>query len=220
MSQVPQNPTHAALWTALLQRKIDHPDTLLTASDFQPLFENYPGGASDFPAALFATDLIHAYPSAKIIITTRDEDAWVESVMRTLVIGHREASAARAEKLARGEELPQVMEERNTLRVLYHQYAWKDDFPTYGRQYWREYHEQVKRVIKELGREKDVIEYNPAEGWGPLCKLIGRDVPHIEFPHEGNKSDWSNEAKMKLGMELLKKAEEEAKAREAAANKE
>jgi hypothetical protein len=39
---------------------------------------------TDFPAACFGPELISAYPEAKVILTTRDPDAWVESVRSTL----------------------------------------------------------------------------------------------------------------------------------------
>ena len=37
---------------------------------------------TDFPAAIFAGELIDAYPEAKVILTNRDVDSWYESVFR------------------------------------------------------------------------------------------------------------------------------------------
>ena len=39
---------------------------------------------TDLPAAQFHTELIAAYPEAKVILTTRDMEAWYESVMSTV----------------------------------------------------------------------------------------------------------------------------------------
>ena len=36
---------------------------------------------TDIPCIMFAEELIEAYPEAKFLITTRDEDSWVRSVL-------------------------------------------------------------------------------------------------------------------------------------------
>ncbi|CAK8689030.1 unnamed protein product [Clavelina lepadiformis] len=29
-----------------------------------------------------------------------------------------------------------------------------------------------------------LLVYNVKEGWGPLCKFLGKEIPNKEFPHE------------------------------------
>jgi len=41
-------------------------------------------GVTDIPPAIFAQELMDAYPSAKIILTVRDEEKWFESMKATL----------------------------------------------------------------------------------------------------------------------------------------
>jgi hypothetical protein len=41
-------------------------------------------GVSDLPAAVFSDELIAAYPDAKVILTTRDEDKWFQSMKDTI----------------------------------------------------------------------------------------------------------------------------------------
>ena len=41
---------------------------------------------ADVPGILFATELIQAYPEAKIILTTRDPDRWWKSFRDTLLV--------------------------------------------------------------------------------------------------------------------------------------
>lgn len=38
---------------------------------------------TDTPCVLFVDELLAAYPDAKVVLTTRDPDAWVESVYRS-----------------------------------------------------------------------------------------------------------------------------------------
>lgn len=38
---------------------------------------------SDIPCILFADELLEAYPDAKVILTTRDEDGWIKSMQNS-----------------------------------------------------------------------------------------------------------------------------------------
>ncbi|OAA74960.1 hypothetical protein LEL_06948 [Akanthomyces lecanii RCEF 1005] len=195
MSEVPNNPTHYPMWSGLIERKIKHPDTLLTAVDFEPMLKDYPGGNSDVPSAIFGIDLIHAYPKAKVLITERDEDAWVDSMKRTLVLAHREEQARREDKLKTGTQ-SELEEQKYKLRMGYHTWLWNDDFETHGRAYWRKFQKEIREAAKAHRTEGDVLVFNPKDGWGPLCEFLGKPVPSdIGFPHEGNKSVWSTKDK-------------------------
>ena len=64
------------------------------------------------------------------------------------------------------------------LAEKYHRYMWKDDFATYGREYYRAYWREVRR----LSEGRDVLDYHLGSGWEPLCRFFGKDVPTIDFP--------------------------------------
>lgn len=189
MIDVPENPSHALLWAGLIRRKEAQPDVLLTADDFEPILKDYPGGVSDFPAAIFGVDLISAYPAAKVIITERDEDAWLDSVSRTLVASHRELEQLRAQQ--EGGKFTGLDEERRHLRQAYHHYCWKDDLATHGRDYWRNYQRDVREAAYKHRAEDQVLIFNPKQGWEPLCKFLGKPVPSEPFPHVGGNATWT-----------------------------
>jgi hypothetical protein len=60
----------------------------------------------------------------------------------------------------------------------------------------------VRRWAEERGRE--VLVYEVREGWGPLCKFLGREVPEGEFPRS---DDWATMGWKKV-VEPSKVAEE------------
>lgn len=35
-----------------------------------------------------------------------------------------------------------------------------------------------------------MLNYNVAEGWEPLCKFLGKPIPHTEFPNVNNKNSF------------------------------
>lgn len=63
-----------------------------------------------------------------------------------------------------------------------HKYLWKDDFETYGREYFRRQNDLVRKLMAD--RPGDFLEYNINQGWGPLCQFLGKEVPQEEFPRK------------------------------------
>lgn len=49
-------------------------------------------------------------------------------------------------------------------------------------QVYVEHNAVVRGMMSE--RQGDLLEWQPGDGWGPLCAFLGVDVPDVEFPHE------------------------------------
>jgi len=139
-------------------------------------------GVTDIPAALFYEELMNAYPNAKIIFTTRDEDTWFESMKTT--IWHSKH--------------PSVIGD------FVQKYIWGGDPDKFGIENFRKHNENVRGLAKAKGRE--ILEYQVKEGWEPLCKFLGKEVPEegVMFPHA---DDWAG---------YKKKVAEEMEAKEVA----
>lgn len=133
---------------------------------------------ADFPAAIFPEELIRAYPEAAIILTTRSEDSWYESMMSTLWHAHSNSTA--------NPEAPMAV-----MRTKYHIHCWGNDFPAHGREHFRKHNELVRR----LGQGRKFLEYDAKMGWSPLCEFLG--LPSVDetkpFPRS---DDWVEYKKM------------------------
>lgn len=127
---------------------------------------------TDIPVAIFPEELIKAYPSAKVILSTRDEDKWFVSVRDTIWKGWFVQPPPPGPLL--------------DCLVKLHRHIWNDDFEKYGREYFRKQNEIVRKLIAE--RPEDFLEYNVQQGWEPLCKFLGKEVPQVEFPR---KDSWT-----------------------------
>lgn len=107
-----------------------------------------------------------AYPYAHIILTTRDEDAWFESMSTTLNLAYTKAKASPS-KLAK----------------LYNLHLWGDDFLARGREAFRNHNAAVLRAAEARGRP--VLVFNPAQGWKSLCAFLGKPVPEgVAYPRK------------------------------------
>ena len=80
--------SHFAIWHEALSLKYLPSETQSvprwTRPDFDKPLASY-DAVSDFPTCMFAEDLIAAYPSAKIILTTRTSaEEWQRSMVNTI----------------------------------------------------------------------------------------------------------------------------------------
>lgn len=125
------------------------------------------------PAILFTDELITAYPDAKIILTTRDEDKWFESMKAT--IWHLYESR----KVAGATGIPA------RLGNLQHEHVWGGDVDKYGRLKYREHNAHVK----DISPKDRFLEYQVQQGGGTLCEFLGKSVPEVDFPRA---DDWAS----------------------------
>ena len=73
MAEVGENPDHIPMWEDAARGK----------PQWDRIFDGYRAGV-DWPVAAFWQELSDYYPEAKVILTTRDEDAWFQSVHNTI----------------------------------------------------------------------------------------------------------------------------------------
>jgi hypothetical protein len=64
----------------------------------------------------------------------------------------------------------------------YHARAWQNDFAANGRAAYRAHNDAVREAARRDGRA--LLEYDVAQGWAPLCELLGVDVPEGAFPRD------------------------------------
>lgn len=152
------------------------PDRARRQAILRPLFDGY-SATSDFPGALFVEDLVEMYPGARLVLNKRaSADAWLRSVSRTL----RYFSSGTFAAL--GYVVPaDYWHHQNHLAVFA---LWKRRHglgEVYVRETYELHNEDVRRIARERGLE--LLEWEPADGWGPLCAFLGVQVPDKPFPH-------------------------------------
>lgn len=115
-----------------------------------------------------------AYPSAKIILTTRDDEKWLAS-MKLNIWG----------KYNTPDELSPIAQ-------LMRKYVWGSDPIPVGKNKFHEHNEKVMKAAEQRGRE--VLVYEVKQGWGPLCGFLGKEVPEsTEFPNSDDHRLWGKQ---------------------------
>lgn len=148
------------------------------AVDWEALLKDY-RSIVDWPGCHFWRELTGRYPGAKVILTARDPRAWYRSASRTIFRAIEEPPpeddpVAEAQlRLVRKMILRQTFggstaDEDLAIAVL-------------------EMHDaEVKRTIPA----ERLLVYDVAEGWEPLCRLLGVQAPDEPFPRVNTEEEF------------------------------
>ena len=149
---------------------------------------------TDAPMCGLVREIMEVYPEAKVICTIRDPDSWVKSMA-----GVSDASTMwflRAVLLP----LPGMRHFVDYINVLRKQWIY-----LYGEQepVTRKSYDRHVEWLKEIVPEDRLVFFDVKEGWGSLCKALGKEVPAgVAFPriNDGEAIDRFAKAIVKRGL--------------------
>ncbi|KJZ77271.1 hypothetical protein HIM_03592 [Hirsutella minnesotensis 3608] len=135
-------------------------------------------------AALFAPQLIRAYPDAKVVVAVRDFDGWRRSVEDVVFRG---LWCPLADLFVRFVEPTLGIVTISTMRkgnLGFYEARDADEARRNARMAYDRHH----RVIQQMVPPEQLLFYKMGQGWEPLCEFLGKPVPDKPFPQ-------SNEAR-------------------------
>jgi hypothetical protein len=166
MSEAFAHPEHARTWVDAMQG--DPPG-------WEDFLAGYAAGV-DAPFSNCWRDLAAAYPDAPVVLSHRgDREVWYRSMEATVLPRTREM-------LAKDDDDPLVPLFRAIFRDLVTDIDDRDDVMS-GYQRW------LGEVRAEIAPER-LVEWQPGDGWGPICHALGLPVPDRPFPHENRTADY------------------------------
>ncbi|KAK4166451.1 hypothetical protein QBC43DRAFT_258048 [Cladorrhinum sp. PSN259] len=184
-----EQPNYCQEWVKLCRKKwfgAADGNATFTAADFDPLL-GHSVAVTDAIGAVFAAELIAAYPEAKVILNThKDADVWHQSCKDTLTAPWRTSVVA------------WLWGGCFWVWHLFVRFLWpglfraldgdiKTGVERNGKWVAREHHNMIRGLVP-----KDrLLEWTVEDGWEPLCQFLGREVPEKPFPRvskafEGN----------------------------------
>ena len=138
--------------------------------DWEPVLGGYQA-IVDWPGAGVWRELAAAYPEAKVLLSTRrDAATWLTSVRATIM----ESGPQNAM-----EDDPSLPGFVPMARDMFARFEpnWRDDAATMAA-----YDAHNAAVRREVPPER-LVEWQPGDGWQPLCDALGVAVPDEDFPH-------------------------------------
>jgi hypothetical protein len=129
---------------------------------------------------MFADELIKAYPEGKIIVNYREDvEAWHRSVVNSWSTAEKRAGWIHPLLVWFHAKMfwVNVNEHRLTYGGL-----WRGDYRKNAKAAYRDHYAMLEELTKGMGSDR-VLQFKAQDGWGPLCKFLGKDVPDEEYPN-------------------------------------
>jgi hypothetical protein len=158
VAEVRSHPEQTAFWQAAAAG---------AEPDWDAIFGAYES-CVDFPACAVYQELMEAYPEAKVLLTVRDPERAYDRVRETIF------------KLSTDPDSPLPA----ALREVFEELVWTRVFGGMfedRRHALDVYHRWDDEVQRRVPAER-LLVYDVDEGWEPLCRFLGRDVPAQSFP--------------------------------------
>ena len=128
----------------------------------------------DWPGASFWREILAANPDALVLLSVRDPEAWYKSAMDTIFAG-----LARSD----GDIGPWMVSMKQLLGDRFcNDFADKDAMIA---AFLR--HNDEVRAEAPAGQ---LLEWEPADGWAPICERLGVAVPDEAFPIANTTADF------------------------------
>ena len=171
MVELFKHPEHVQVWEQALDGQ---------TPDWDAFFSDY-RATVDWTGAAFFTDLLHAYPDAVVLLSLRDTDDWWRSV-RDTTFKTLQSEGDTADPWERA----LAPTKRLTTRLLTSRFTpdWSDEVAAKTA---FERHNAAVRAVVPPGR---LVEWQPGDGWRPICAALGLSEPAHPFPHANTTADF------------------------------
>ena len=169
MFEVSEHPESVAVWHAAVRGE---------PVDWEALMDGYTASV-DWPAAAFWRELSAASPDAVVLLSSRAApEQWWASVEKTiLTVLTADVPSAEPETVARRAMIRDLMALRFTP-------DWRDPDAAMAA-----YTRHNERVRSEVPAER-LLDWQPGDGWEPICAALGVAVPSDPFPHENSSAEF------------------------------
>ena len=146
--------------------------------NWEEIYEGF-GACLDFPSCNYYKELMKAYPDAKVILTTRDDQSWIKSWN---VLNNQVLKSLTFRFLARipGTSFKLQKDIHNEM-ILGKNGAFKGAITDKDRM--KMFNEWNQSVIKYVPEDR-LLVYQVKEGWGPLCDFLDAPMPSDSFPYK------------------------------------
>jgi hypothetical protein len=142
--------------------------------DWAAMLADY-NATSDFPACLFWRELSELYPDAPVLLSTRaSSQVWWESAHETIFSPMIEAvGAERPDWLA----MWRTVSKARFTDQIHDEAAAKTAYDRHNDE------------VRSSFSPDRLIDWQPGDGWEPICERLGLAVPDTPFPHANTRAE-------------------------------
>ncbi|WP_165793584.1 sulfotransferase family protein [Hyphococcus luteus] len=162
MSEVLANAGHMDLWNEVAAGK----------PDWDAIFKDY-AATTDFPASIYWRELAAFYPDAKIVLSLRDAERWIDSTQETIL-------SPKMMGLIEGTPWRAML--RKTVDAIF-------DGDIHDHDTLRRVFNEHNAAVKAAFGPDRLLVFEAKQGWAPLCAFLGVPVPDEDFPRVNSKEE-------------------------------
>jgi hypothetical protein len=183
MSEVKAHPEQIAPWLAIARGR---------SRDWDAALAGY-RSCLDWPSAAYWRELADHYPEAKVVLTARDTEQWLDSMEQTIfrnvsrrrgLMWHLLPIVNSLHNRAHGDFLRMTR-----LTILDRVFAGE----AFDRDRIREIYENHRADVIATIPPGRLLVYDVSEGWAPLCAFLGVPVPDEAFPRLNDRKSYGSE---------------------------
>jgi len=196
-----ENPMDIAMWAEALESKFDakKEDPLALDRKTFDMLLGHVGACTDQPAAVFAKELVAAYPEAKVVLVERDIDKWYNSFCKTVIKSTDNPIVPFVTRIDKTFVGPMARVLDLATQYVFHTTRTREKWCMNDPKYFEEWRQKAKagylaqnEEVKRVTPPERLLVFKLEEGWEPLCKFLGKPIPDVEFPNI-NDADALNE---------------------------
>jgi hypothetical protein len=150
------------------------------AANYEKIFRDF-SSAVDFPISAFWQDVLEVNPDAKVILSYRDAEDWYDSFSQTIL-------PLVLDKAAWPENARPWFEMMDAV-IIGKAFGGRTDRDSILAAY-----RANEAAVRAVGSDKALVVH-AREGWGPLCKFLGVDVPSEPYPKTNARADFFSSVK-------------------------
>ncbi len=172
MFEVRDNPGQLPYWQAAARGE---------TPDWDAVFAGY-GSCVDWPSARYWREIAAHYPDARVVLSVRPEEKWIESVHSTIYPA----------MIDRSDRIPVATRERRDMAyeiIVEQTFGGRLDDAEHAMAVFRAHTDEVRAAIAP-GR---LLVYDVAEGWEPLCGFLKVAVPEAPFPRTNSTAEFQRQ---------------------------
>src|SRR5918994_633284 len=166
------HPERFALWEAALRHK-DAGEPI----DWRPLLDGFQA-IVDWPGAYFWRELTAAHPQAKVVLTVRDPERWVDSIQQTIFSVLDGVGPGVSHDIIYTRTFNGRLRDRAHCQAVFARH---------------------NQAVRETIAPDRLLVFDVKEGWEPLCAFLGVPAPADEsFPRVNEAATFQNEERREL----------------------
>ena len=161
MFEVREHREHIPLWHAAARSE---------AVDWRGLLDNYQA-AVDWPASAFWPEIAAAYPDAIILLSSRDAEGWWKSASETIFLAMQGM-------------------DNDWKHMIDAMFASRFTLDIHNKAAAIAAYEAHNQAVRQHAPAERLVEWQPGDGWAPLCKALALPIPDLPFPHVNSTAEF------------------------------